>query len=388
MRISVIGTGYLGATHAAGMAELGFEVIGIDTDADKIAALAEGRLPFHEPALPELLRRARRVRAAALHHLAPATPPTSPTSTSSASARRRAPTARPTRPTCDAAVEALVPLLRRPSLVVGKSTVPVGTAEALAARIAELAPAGVEVGLAWNPEFLREGYAVHDTLHPNRIVLGTTDPAAERTLREVYAARSRDGYPGRGHRPARPPSWSRSPRTPSWPPRSPSSTRWPSSARRPAPTSTLLSEALGHDERIGHRFLGSGLGFGGGCLPKDIRALVARADELGVGGVRRLPALGRRASTCVVATGRRDGGRPGRLVPRRPDRGARRGLQARLDDVRDSPALDVARRLEEAGAHVTVYDPAANLTARAVAPRLRFARTRSPRAARPTWCCT
>ena len=190
-RISVIGTGYLGATHAAGMAELGFEVVGVDQDPDKVAALAEGRLPFHEPDLPELLHRhvtsgrlrfTTSLREAAdfadVHFVCVGTPQ-GPSGAAEMTHVRNA-------------VEALVPLLQRPSLLVGKSTVPVGTAESLVRRIEEIAPPGVDVGLAWNPEFLREGHAVHDTLHPDRIVLGTLDPAgdpaAERTLREVYAA--------------------------------------------------------------------------------------------------------------------------------------------------------------------------------------------------------
>ncbi len=375
MRISVIGTGYLGATHAAGMAELGFEVVGVDQDPEKVAALAEGRLPFHEPDLPELVRRhvetgrlrfttSLRVAAevADVHFICVGTP--------------QGPDGAADVSQVNASVEALVPLLRRPSLVVGKSTVPVGTAEALARRIEELSPLGVEVGLAWNPEFLREGFAVHDTLHPNRIVLGTRDPAgdpaAERTLREVYAAPI-------------------AAQTPVVVTDLPTAELVKVSANAFLATKisfinamaelceatgadvTLLSEALGHDERIGRRFLSSGLGFGGGCLPKDIRALVARADELG-----RSESVDFLRSVDQVNLRRRD-----RVVDMAAALvGSFQGVRIAVlgaafkpdsDDVRDSPALDVARRLQEAGALVTVYDPAANLTARAVAPRLRYA---------------
>ena len=375
MRISVIGTGYLGATHAAGMAELGFDVVGVDQDREKVAALAEGRLPFHEPGLPEMVRRhvetgrlrfttsLREAAEAADAHFICVGTPQRPGGAADVSH-------------VHASVEALVPLLRRPSLVVGKSTVPVGTAEALARRIEELSPLGVEVGLAWNPEFLREGFAVHDTLHPNRIVLGTRDPdgdpAAERTLREVYAAPIAAG-------------------TPVVVTDLPTAELVKVSANAFLATKisfinamaelceatgadvTLLSEALGHDERIGRRFLSSGLGFGGGCLPKDIRALVARADELG-----RSESVDFLRSVDQVNLRRRD-----RVVDMAAALvGSFQGVRIAVlgaafkpdsDDVRDSPALDVARRLQEAGAHVTVYDPAANLTARAVAPRLRYA---------------
>jgi UDPglucose 6-dehydrogenase len=370
MHISVIGTGYLGATHAAGLAELGFDVVGVDSDPDKIAALAEGRLPFHEPGLPELLRRhveGGRLRfttslaeaADADVHFVCVGTPQGPTGAADVSALH-------------AVVDLLVPLLRRPALVVGKSTVPVGTAEALSQRITRLARPGVEVALAWNPEFLREGYAVLDTLHPDRLVLGTTDPAAERTLREVYAAAIAAG-------------------TPVVVTDLPTAELVKVSANAFLATKisfvnamaelceatgadvTRLAEALGHDERIGRRFLGAGLGFGGGCLPKDIRALLARADELGLGEsvdfLRSVDAINLRRRDRIVQmaaaqVGCFSGVRIAVLgAAFKPD----------SDDVRDSPALDVARRLEREGAHVTVYDPAANLTARAAAPRLRFA---------------
>lgn len=371
MRISVIGTGYLGATHAAGMAELGFDVVGVDHDPEKVAALAEGRLPFHEPGLPELLRRhvetgrlrfTTSLREAAevadVHFICVGTP--------------QGPGGAADVSHVHASVEALVPLLRRPSLLVGKSTVPVGTADALVRRVEELSPLGVEVGLAWNPEFLREGFAVQDTLQPNRIVLGTTDPAAERTLREVYAGPIAAGAPVVVAD-------------------LPTSELVKVAANAFLATKisfinamaelceatgadvTLLSEALGHDERIGRRFLSSGLGFGGGCLPKDLRALVARADEIGcsesVDFLRSMDQVNlRRRDRVVDMAASLVGAFPGVRIA---VLGA--AFKPDSDDVRDSPALDVARRLEEAGAHVTVYDPAANLTARAVAPRLRYA---------------
>ncbi len=372
LRISVIGTGYLGATHAAGMAELGFDVLGVDNNAAKAAALAAGRVPFHEPGLPELLSKhvdqgrlsfgtslAEAAGFADVHFLCVGTPE-SPTGAADLSQLY-------------AAIEALVPQLTRNCLIVGKSTVPVGTAEALAARIDELAPRGIAVELAWNPEFLREGHAVYDTLHPNRLVFGVTTPDAEWALRQVYAAAIAEGAPVVVTN-------------------LPTAELVKVSANAFLATKisfinamaelceitgadvNLLADALGHDDRIGRKFLGAGLGYGGGCLPKDVRALIARAGELGVPeSVRFLDSvdainLRRRervvAETLEVLGGDRPTGRVAVL-------GA--AFKPLSDDVRDSPALDVAVRLHNAGIEVTVYDPEANRSASRIAPQLRYA---------------
>jgi UDPglucose 6-dehydrogenase len=368
--VSVIGTGYLGATHAAGLAELGFDVIGVDHDPAKIAALSVGEVPFHEPGLPDLL----------LTHVA--------------SGRLRFSTALADAAVADVhfvcvgtpqgddgsadlqhvydVIDVLVPLITRSCLIVGKSTVPVGTAALLQERIALSARPGVDIDLAWNPEFLREGHAVEDTLRPNRIVLGTESARAEAVLREIYARPIAEGAPV---------VVTDLPTA--------ELTKMAANAFLATKISfinamaelcestgadvTALSDALGHDARIGRRFLDSGLGFGGGCLPKDIRALVARAEELGRGDsvafLRDVDAINRRRRDRIVemaglAVGAFGGVRIAVL-------GA--AFKPGSDDVRDSPALDVANRLRRAGAYVTVYDPAANLTGRAVAPGLRFA---------------
>ncbi len=373
-RISVIGTGYLGATHAAGMAELGYEVLGVDNDTSKVRALSAGQVPFYEPGLPELLSRhveGGRLRfgtsleeAAAfadIHFVCVGTPQSAGGAADLSYLY--------------AVIDGLVPHLTRNCLIVGKSTVPVGTAEAVARRIAEIAPAGISVDLAWNPEFLREGHAVHDTLHPNRLVLGVTTPGAEWALREVYATPIAEGSPV-------------------------VVTNLPTAELVKVSANAFLStkisfinamaelceltggdviqlaEALGHDDRIGRKFLGAGLGYGGGCLPKDVRALVARAGELGAGrsveflrGIEDINALRRErvVEEALAVLGRDNGrafGRVGVL-------GA--AFKPLSDDVRDSPALDVARRLHRAGAWVTVYDPQACVPARSVAPELRYA---------------
>ncbi|MEU1207193.1 UDP-glucose/GDP-mannose dehydrogenase family protein [Nocardia sp. NPDC005825] len=375
MRISVIGTGYLGATHAAGMAELGFDVLGVDNDPAKAAALSAGRVPFHEPGLPDLLaghvangrlRFGTSLVAAAefadVHFLCVGTPP----GVNGAADLSQ----------LYSALDGLVPHLTRNCLIVGKSTVPVGTAEALTARIAELAPAGISVDLAWNPEFLREGHAVHDTLHPNRLVFGVTTPDAEWALRQVYATPIAGGSPV-------------------------VITNLPTaelikvSANAFLATKisfinamaelcdltgadvTLLADALGHDDRIGRKFLGAGLGYGGGCLPKDVRALIARATELGAGEsvafLRDVDAVNLRRRERVVRETLELLGGVHRPVGRVGILGA--AFKPLSDDVRDSPALDVARQLHAAGVEVTVFDPAATGPARAVAPQLVFAAT-------------
>jgi UDPglucose 6-dehydrogenase len=368
--ISVIGTGYLGATHAAGLAELGFDVTGVDHDPAKIAALSKGEVPFHEPGLGTLLlthvasgrlRFTTNLAEAAradVHFVCVGTPQGEDGSAD-------------LRHVYDV-VDALVPLLTRSCLVVGKSTVPVGTADRLRERIVALRRPDVDIDVAWNPEFLREGHAVEDTLHPNRIVLGTTGAVAETTLREIYARPIADG-------------------TPVVVTDLPTAELIKMAANAFLATKisfinamaelceatgadvTALADALGHDARIGRRFLNSGLGFGGGCLPKDIRALVACAGDLGraesVAFLRDVDAINRRRRDRIVemaqlAVGALEGVRIAVLgAAFKPD----------SDDVRDSPALDVANRLHRAGAYVTVYDPAASLTGRAVAPALRFA---------------
>src|ERR1700712_1122073 len=190
MRCTVFGTGYLGATHAAGMAELGHDVLGVDIDPGKIAKLAAGEVPFNEPELPKMLTdniAAGRLRFttdyemaaefADVHFLGVGTPQKK--GEYGADLRH-----------VHAVIDTLVPRLRRSAVIVGKSTVPVGTAAELAERARQLAAPGVDVEIAWNPEFLREGFAVHDTLHPDRIVLGVqrdsirTEPA----IRQLYAS--------------------------------------------------------------------------------------------------------------------------------------------------------------------------------------------------------
>jgi UDPglucose 6-dehydrogenase len=374
MRITVIGTGYLGAVHAAGMAEIGHEVLGVDVDPAKIAALADGRPPFYEPGLSELLRRTldrgtlrftTSLRAAAefgdVHFVCVGTP------------QRRGSYAADLSH-IEAVVTGLAPHLERPCLVVGKSTVPVGTAAAMARRVAELAPAGELAEVAWNPEFLREGTAVQDTLQPDRLVAGVSSAAAEDRLREVYQPMLDDGCPFVVTDPAT------------------------AELVKVAANSFLatkisfinamaeicetagadvvtLARSIGYDPRIGPRFLSAGLGFGGGCLPKDIRAFAARAEELGVGRslhfLREVDEINMRARHRAIAYAKDllGGTFLGRNVA---ILGA--AFKPHSDDIRDSPALNVAAAIKLQGAHVRVHDEEAIDNARTIHPDLEYAR--------------
>jgi len=377
VKISVIGCGYLGAVHAACMAKLGHEVVGIDVDERKVAALATATAPFYEPGLPELLTETAAtgrltfstdMSAAAgadVHFVCVGTP--------QAHGEFRADLTY-----VDAAVTALRPYLRAGDVVAGKSTVPVGTAERLADSLA-----ATGATLVWNPEFLREGFAVQDTLHPDRLVYGlpTDDEGAftaegekaRGVLDEVYATPLADGTP------------------------LVVTDRATAQLVKVAANSflatkisfinamaelceatgadvTKLADAIGYDPRIGRRFLNAGLGFGGGCLPKDIRAFMARAGELGVsdalGFLKEIDSINMRRRVRLVDLAREvsDGSIVGKRVA---VLGA--AFKPDSDDVRDSPALSVAAQMQLQGAHVTVTDPKALDNARAKFPDLRYA---------------
>jgi UDPglucose 6-dehydrogenase len=375
MRCTVIGTGYLGATHAVGMAELGHDVLGVDTDPGKIAKLAAGEVPFYEPGLRKLLNDNLgngRLRFstdydeagefADLHFLGVATPQKK--GEYGADLRH-----------VHAVIDELVPRLTRPSVIAGKSTVPVGTAEELLQRAKALVPNGVDVEIAWNPEFLREGHAVQDTLHPDRIVLGVQPGAArsEATLRELYAALINDGAPFlvTDLQTAELVKVSAN----AFLATKISFINAMSEVCEAADADVgLLADALGYDARIGRRFLNAGLGFGGGCLPKDIRAFMARAGELGANQaltfLREVDSINMRRRTRMVelTTAACGGSLLGANIA---VLGA--AFKPESDDVRDSPALNVAGLLQLNGAAVNVYDPRAMTNSRTVFPTLNYA---------------
>jgi UDPglucose 6-dehydrogenase len=372
-RLTVLGTGYLGATHAVAMAELGFEVIGLDVDADKIAMLNDGHVPFFEPGLEPLLRKTLetgRLRfttsydevadAGDVHFLCVGTPQKA----GSHAADMRY---------VNSCLDALLPRLSRACTIAGKSTVPVGTAERVAERISEEAPAAADIELVWNPEFLREGFAVEDTLHPDRLVIGVSSDRGEATMREVYAPVIAGGTPlvvtdlvtaqlvkvAANAFLATKISFINA---------------MAEVCEATHGDVTKLSEALSYDTRIGGRFLHAGLGFGGGCLPKDIRAFMARAGELGVepalSFLTEVDAINlrRRARMVDLARELLDDSVSDRQIA---VLGA--AFKPDSDDIRDSPALDVATRLKTMGANVKVYDPAAMDNARRLYPALTYA---------------
>lgn len=373
MRLSVIGTGYLGAVHAACMAELGHDVLGVDSDASKVSALAEGRAPFYEPGLAEMLVSTVRsgqlrfstsladaARFADLHFVCVGTPQLHGALGADLSH-------------IEAVIDGLAPNLRDGSLVVGKSTVPVGTAARLSARLADIAPAGVATGLAWNPEFLREGFAVADTLRPDRLVVGLARDSDDAVLRGVYAQLIEAGVPYIVTDLA-----------------TAELTKVAANSFLATKISFInamanvceaagadvvtLADALGHDARIGRKFLSAGLGFGGGCLGKDIRAFMARASELGVAdSVHFLQQVdeinaGRRARAVSIARDLAGGDFAGCNVA---ILGA--AFKPETDDVRDSPALSVAAAIQAEGAAVRIHDPKAIDNARRAYPNLGYA---------------
>jgi len=368
LKLSVIGCGYLGATHAACMSSLGFEVIGIDTDQSKVDLLSKGELPFYEPGLDTLLAAEMKtgrlsfttdfsaVADADVHFICVGTPQSKDGLAADLNYVK-------------SSVEAIAPFLKEGSLVVGKSTVPVGTAQLLRDRLSTSAP---QADLAWNPEFLREGFAVEDTLTPNRLVVGVANDRAEEILKEVYKPIIDLGTP-----------WIRADL--------PTAELVKVAANSFLATKisfinamaevceaaggdvTVLAKAIGYDPRIGSRFLQAGIGFGGGCLPKDIRAFMARAQELGADQalefLREIDAINIRARQRVIDVVRADLSQD---LTQYKIAVLGATFKPDSDDVRDSPALDIAAQLQEAGAQVVVHDPKGIEPARKRFPNLDY----------------
>ncbi|AZS35893.1 UDP-glucose 6-dehydrogenase TuaD [Microbacterium lemovicicum] len=374
MRLSVIGCGYLGAVHAAAMASIGHDVVGIDVDTRKIESLSKGEAPFFEPGLQEILAagiESGRLRFttemaaakdASVHFIGVGTP-------------QQAGGYAADMTYVNAAVDGLLPYLDDGDIVAGKSTVPVGTAAGLAPRVE-----ATGATLVWNPEFLREGWAVQDTVDPDRLVAGVpSGTAGERAadiLREVYHPAVGKGTPfivtdlataelvkvAANAFLATKISFINA---------------MAEIAEVTGADVTQLAEAIGHDARIGRRFLGAGIGFGGGCLPKDIRAFSARAEELGRGEsvafLREIDAINlRRRDRAVELVVEALAG----TVFKKNITVLGAAFKPHSDDIRDSPALDVAVKLHGLGAHVAVTDPEAIANAQRVHPQLTYVEDR------------
>ena len=372
-RVSVVGAGYLGTTHAVSMAQLGHDVVAMDIEREKIAMLSECELPFFEPGLAELLRKSMEagrlrfttsyddVAEADVHFVCVGTPQLP----GSFNADLRP---------VETAFTELARRVTGPTIIVGKSTVPVGTALRMADAVGRHA-AGGQVEVAWNPEFLREGHAVEDALQPDRLIFGVKSPQAEQLLRAVYRPIIEDGCPVMV-------------------------TDYATAELVKVSANTFLAmkisfinamaqiceatgaavlplaEALGYDDRIGRRFLSPGLGFGGGCLPKDVRALCACATDLGLDDVaafiRQVDAINLSRRDRALALGRELLG--GTYAHKRVCvLGA--AFKPNTDDVRDSPALAVAVAAHQEGAQVIMHDPVAMNSARRIHPEIEYADT-------------
>lgn len=368
LKLSIVGTGYLGATHAAAMSSLGFEVVGIDVDSNKIAQLQSGQVPFFEPHLEELLSQElnsgrlkfttdfSQLSDCDVHFICVGTPQQKDGIAADLTY-------------VDAAFKSVAKHAKHGSLLVGKSTVPVGTAERLKNELANSHPT---LELAWNPEFLREGFAVEDTLRPNRLVIGVTTDKADKVLQEVYQSLLNNNVP-----------WIRADL--------PTAELVKVAANSFLATKisfinamaeicesaggdvTVLAKAIGYDPRIGSRFLQAGIGFGGGCLPKDIRAFMARSQELGAEQslefLREIDSINLRARQRVIDLVRADIGADLKGKKIAVLGGA---FKPDSDDVRDSPALDIAAQIHAAGANVSVHDPKAVEPARIRHPELDY----------------
>jgi UDPglucose 6-dehydrogenase len=366
--LSVVGCGYLGATHAACMSSLGYTVVGVDTDPVKVAQLQSGKLPFYEPGLDTLLAQEVKsgrlsfttdfsaVADADVHFICVGTPQSKDGLAADLTYVK-------------SALKAISPFLKKGSLVVGKSTVPVGTAQSLREDLAKTAP---QSDLAWNPEFLREGFAIEDTLTPNRLVVGVANDTAEEILKNVYKPILDLGTP-----------WIRADL--------PTSELVKVAANSFLATKisfinamaevceaaggdvTVLAKAIGYDPRIGNKFLQAGIGFGGGCLPKDIRAFMARAEELGAKQalefLREIDAINLRARLRVIDVVRSELSQD---LTQYKIAVLGATFKPDSDDVRDSPALDIAAQLNAAGAQVVVHDPKGIESARKRFPNLQY----------------
>lgn len=354
--VTVIGLGYLGATHAVAMAEFGHTVIGIEPDESKLRAFREKKLPFYEPGLEEALSKAvdsgkltfqsehsESSRTAHAHFICVGTPQSEGSYAANTSY-------------VFAAGAELAKWMGADSVVIGKSTVPVGTAAKLKTEMSQIA--GFDVDLIWNPEFLREGTALEDTLRPDRVVIGGGTSNGISTLKEIYEPIIKAGTP----------FLEMDLQTAELVKTAANSflatkisfiNAMAEIAEVSGADTVKLAEAIGLDERIGKQFLRTGIGFGGGCFPKDIRGFISRAEELGVGDaldfLRDVDAINLRRRQRVIDLLNKELG----TVAEKKIFVLGAAFKPNSDDLRDSPALAVATKLKSLGANVFIHDPKA-----------------------------
>ena len=356
MKVSVIGTGYVGLVAAAGFADHGNDVLCADIDDKKIAMLEDGGIPIYEPGLDVLVKRnvaEGRLRfttsneAAAKHADVLFMAVGTPTEGSDGA---------PNLSFLFKAAEQVAPHLQGHTVIVNKSTVPVGTAEHVSRIVKERAPADTEFVVASNPEFLKEGSAVDDFMKPDRVIVGTEDDKARELLRRLYA-----------------PFLRTSDRMLFMSARSAEVTKYACNAYLAARVSFIndvanlcdkvgadvesVRKGMGSDVRIGNRFLFPGIGYGGSCFPKDTRALIRTAREYGlsmsiVASAERINETQKLVLVRKVRKHFGEGGLAGKKI-------GIWGLtfKPNTDDVREAPALSIVRALATDGAVIRMHDP-------------------------------
>lgn len=354
MRIAMIGTGYVGLVSGTCFSDFGHEVICIDKDASKVDALLQGRIPIYEPGLESLV--ASNAKAGRLQfstNLAEAVPQADAVFIAVGTPSRRG-DGHADLSFVYAAAREMAEYLKPGTVVVTKSTVPVGTGDEVLRIIREIKP-DLDISVASNPEFLREGAAIEDFKHPDRIVIGCEDERGEQVLREIY----------------RPLFINKSPIV-AMSRRGAELTKYAANAFLATKISFInevadlcekvganvqdVARGIGLDNRIGSKFLHAGPGYGGSCFPKDTLALLKTGEDyeaplriveavVAVNNNRKR-SMGRK---IIQAMG---GSVKGKTV-------AILGLtfKPNTDDMRDSPAITIIQALQDKGAHIRAYDP-------------------------------
>jgi UDPglucose 6-dehydrogenase len=366
MKITIIGTGYVGLVTGACLAEMGNHVLGLDLDAEKIRVLESGAIPIHEPGLLEYVQRnaaagrlqfttdvARAVAHGTLQFIAVGTPPDED---GSADLRHVL-----------AAARAVGKLMSDYKVVINKSTVPVGTAQKVQAAIdEELAARGVKLPFAVvsNPEFLKEGAAVADFLRPDRVVIGADDERATLLMRSLYApfVRNRDRIFVMDVRSAELTKYAANAMLAT---RISFMNELSRLAERVGADIELVRQGIGADPRIGLQFLYAGAGYGGSCFPKDVKALIKTAAAAGSGS-RILDAVEAVNESQKLVLADKVTARLGQDLSGKTFALWGLAFKPNTDDMREAPSRSIIAELTRRGARIQAYDPVANAEAKRV----------------------